>query len=366
MLIKDLGKIGIVSDLDPTQLPPNAFSDGENVRFTPKGVERAYGYGAVLSPGRVSPTWLQVFPPIETPLWVYGNSSRLFALDGVLHQEITREAGNYSGDDAERWQMSLLSGIPIFNIPTDTPQMWPFMSISEKLQDLLYWPTSWRCRFLKSYKNLLIAGNMIQGGFSYPYRLNWSHPAEPGSIPTAWDPTDPTKDTGERDLGDTTDVIVDGLEMGDLFIVYREESTYALQYIGAPSFFASWRLLNDGEGILWKDCVAAFPGGHAVLTRHDIIVHTGQRGSSVSILEQRRKKWLFSRLSGRNYRNSFVFANHADKEIWFCIPEDDAQYATRALIWNWSSGGIGDMVLPGTPFIAAGIKTSTDGGEAWG
>jgi hypothetical protein len=366
MLIKDLGKIGIVSDLDPTQLPANAFSDGENVRFTPRGVERAFGFGSTLSPGPITPTWLKVFPPIETPLWVYGNGTRMFALDGVLHQEITRESGNYSGGDFDRWQSTMLSGIPVFNLSTDIPQMWPFMALGSKLEDLSNWPTNWRCGFIKSFKNLLIAGNMIQGGFDYPYRINWSHPAAPGTVPTDWDPSNPATDTGERDLGETTDIIIDGLDLGDLFIVYREESTYAMQYIGAPLFFSSWRLLFDGEGILWKDCVAKFPGGHLVLTRSDVIVHTGQQGSSTSVLDQRRKKWLFKRLSGANYKNSFVMVNQPETEIWICVPEDEAQYATRAVIWNWTSGGLGDMVLPGVPFITPGIRTSTDGGEAWG
>lgn len=367
MLLKDLGSIGIVKDLDPHEIPPNAFSDGMNVRFTPRGVEQVYGYGEILSPPSLTtPRWLKPYPPITSPLWLYGDQTRMFCLDGISHSEVTRASGNYSGSEFDRWQATLLSGVPILNIPSDVPQAWPFIAASSKLIDLPYWPVNWRCGFIRAFKSLLIAGNLTISGISYPYRITWSHPAEPGTVPTAWDPSDPAVDTGARDLGETTDEVVDGLDLGDLFIVYREESTYAFQYVGAPNFFLSYRLLDDGAGILWRDCVAKIPLGHIVLTRNDLIVHNGGRNSAQSLIDRRWKKWLFSSLDDTNFKNSFLMVNFPEKEVWVCVPETGNEFATLALIWNWSSGGIGIQELPGVPFIASGLKTDIVTGDNWG
>lgn len=366
MLIKDLGKVGIVKDLDPHELGPAIFSDGNNVRFTPRGVEQTYGFGEILSPPVVTPNWLKAFPPVTSPLWLYGDRNQMFCLDGVAHSNVTRVSGNYTGGEQDRWQASFLSGIPILHLPSDIPQVWPFMIASSPLIDLPYWPTNWRCGFIKSFKSLLIAGNMTVAGINYPYRVNWSHPAEPGTVPAAWDPADPTVDTGERELGESDDEIVDGLDLGELFIVYREESTYAMQYEGAPNYFRSWRLLNDGVGLLARDCVAKLPIGHIVVTRNDVIVHNGTYRSEVSIFDNRWKRHFFSTLDENNYKNSFLMVNHPEKEVWICTPETGETYATRAHIFNWSSGGIGIQDLPSVPYITAGLRTDTTGGDVWG
>ena len=43
-IISDLGKIGVVKDVLPYQLPQNAFSDGQNVRFYENSVEKFLGH----------------------------------------------------------------------------------------------------------------------------------------------------------------------------------------------------------------------------------------------------------------------------------------------------------------------------------
>ncbi len=367
MLIKDLGAIGIVRDLAPLELPSNAFSSGQNVRFTSRGVEQVYGYGPILGQTQVSAAnWLRVFPPVTSPLLLYGDSSRIFCVDGVTHTDITRASGNYSGGTEDRWQDTFLSGIPIFNLSTDIPQIWAPIAAGAKLIDLPYWPVNWRCEFIRSYKNMLIAGNMTISGFNYPYRIVWSHPAEPGTVPVSWDVEDPAYDTGARELGETSDVVVDGLDLGNLFIVYREESTYAFQYIGAPNFFVSSKLLRDGVGLLAKGCVAQIPLGHLVVTRSDVIVHNGSLNSDQSILERRWKKRLFSTLDDDNFKNTFLLVNQPEKEVWICFPELGSTYATKALIWNWASGGLGEMDLPNVPYITPGLKIDSSEGDAWG
>jgi hypothetical protein len=58
---RELGAVGIIKDNSPTVIPPNAFSDGINVRFTEKKVSRA-------------PLFRTYFSSLtgSVPVWCYG------------------------------------------------------------------------------------------------------------------------------------------------------------------------------------------------------------------------------------------------------------------------------------------------------
>ena len=47
--INDVGKIGIIRDTPPYQLPPNVWSNGNNVRFLDNGVKKCAGYEEVFA-----------------------------------------------------------------------------------------------------------------------------------------------------------------------------------------------------------------------------------------------------------------------------------------------------------------------------
>jgi hypothetical protein len=71
-----------------------------------------------------------------------------------------------------------------------------------------------------------------EGGTPYPFMVKWSNLAVPGALPSTWNEADATQDAGEFDLAEGQDPIVDGLGLKDSFIVYKESSTWALDYIG--------------------------------------------------------------------------------------------------------------------------------------
>ena len=47
--IENLGQIGIIKDTPPYNLPPNAWSDGNNVRLLDNGVKKVAGYQEVMA-----------------------------------------------------------------------------------------------------------------------------------------------------------------------------------------------------------------------------------------------------------------------------------------------------------------------------
>ena len=47
--IENVGQLGIIKDTPPYSIPPNAWSDGNNVRFLDNGVKKIAGYREVMA-----------------------------------------------------------------------------------------------------------------------------------------------------------------------------------------------------------------------------------------------------------------------------------------------------------------------------
>lgn len=362
--VDGFNRFGFVNDASPEDLPPAAFSYVRNARFSHLGVDTFEGESSIFSTPTVTPLWYKFFPPPATPLLVYGNLTKMYAYDGTTHTEITRVASNYAGNAAERWQGEVFQGVGIFNNVLDVPQHWSSFATGTKLIDLANWPANYKCRTLRPFKNFLFAMHPYESGVAKPYRVRWSHPAAPGTIPTSWDISDATKDAREVDLATTPGIIHDGLELGDQFIVYKEDSAYAFSYIGPPFIFRNDPVVQ-GRGILWRDCVQKFPRGHFVVGTDDIYVHSGIRGSDESVVEGRLRSWVFAQLNASNYFNCFTMAYPQKNEIWFCFPEAGATYATIALVWNTLTGVSGVRAIPASPFAVVGPAEDLSGVLTW-
>lgn len=357
---------GVVRDTPPHKLNDAAFSDGENIRFGDEGAEALTNDIETFSSAGFSPLWLQFFPPITAPLWVYASLTEVWVVENTTHTEITRVSGDYTAVAEERWQSAILNGIGVFNNSVDIPQAWNPIDSGTPLIDLPNWDSNRRAKCIRSFKNFLIALNMTDSGVNRPYRILWSDSADAGTVPGSWDSTDPTTDSREFDLAETSDYLVDQLPLGDVNIVYKENSVWGMQYIGPPFYFRFWKILSK-NGLLHRDCVANVPFGHAVVTQDDIILHSGQVENFKSILTKSQRRWLFSAIDPSSFYNSFLVADPQKGELYFCFPELGSTYATMALIWNWRDKNIGFRTLLSIPFAATGpVGASIIDDVEWG
>ena len=362
----NLGSVGFVPDRSPYDLPPEAWSWVENVRFDARGAAPVAGDEEVLSEATITPTWLTQYPTVREPSWMYGDLQSIWLYTRGRHYDISR-TGGYNGDKRQRWNHCMLNGVTVLNNTVDAPQQWVGFIPSRTLGNLENWPSGYRCQFIRSFKNFLFAGNIKHGGRTFPYRLMWSHPAGPGEVPISWDIADPAREAGEVDLADTNDYLVDAHSMGDILVVYKESSIWALQFVGGVDLFRRWKI-SDSHGLLARDCVMPLPGGHLVVGQDDMYIHTGQQGSETSVLDYRARRWLFNDIDLTYYYNSFLVKNRRDKEVWFCYPQRGEEFATTALIWNWQDKGVGRRDLPGTPFAFGGYTPGVSDRDsfAWG
>lgn len=332
--IESVGSIGLVTDQTASELPANAWSSVENMRFRRNMAERSSGFSEVTTP-TVDPYWLMYWEQNTAPYWFYANETAIYRTDGSTHLDVTRASGAYSAGQYPSWNGGVLGGVPIVNnaAGTDVPQEWD--NATSKFKDLSNWPSTLRAKCVRPYLNYLIALNVTDNGTNYPTTLWWSHPADPGSVPPDWDVTSTTSDAGSYPISGTTGFVVDCLPLSGINVVYKTDSTWFMRPAGKTFIFQTGPLFR-GKGILARDCVVEFEKKHFVVGVSDVWIHDGN--TPKSIIEGRVKDRFYSALDPDNFANTYVFSDPNRQEIWICFPTTGNDVPNRALIWNWVFG----------------------------
>lgn len=334
--ITGLSELGVIRDAPAHMLPPEAFTLLENVRVMDDGIARMPGWARIWSTLTTSaPIFLvQATEPDGSIVWIYGTSTGLFAIDDT--PTVTDVSG--AAYTATQWQATFLSGIPILNNGADDPQTWDF-NYANNFQDLANWPANTSAKVIRAFGPFLVAFNVTVSGVNYPHLVKWSHPADPGTVPSSWDNTDPTVDAGENDISDVeSGEIRDALPMRGQMVIYKEHSTWLMKLIGGQNIMQFDQFLARA-GILTQDCVALTGDGawHFVVTEDDIIIHDTVRVQS--LLDRRMRRYLFNQIDGDNVSKAYVFANPRQKEMWFCYPSNGSSVVDRAFVWGYGVGG---------------------------
>lgn len=352
--IPSAGQYGVVSDSAPQELPPNAWTRAVNVRFRDGYAERFKGAANVFSAPTVAPYGLFPYASGATKMWVHAGAAQVFVDDGTTRTELT-PGSPYTGTASDKWTGGTLGGVLVINNSVDVPQFWGG-NVASDFAALTAWDSAWRCASIRPFKNYLVALDVTKSGTRYPHMVKWSHGADPGAIPATWDEADATKDAGEVDLAESSDLLVDQLALGDMNVIYKEQSMYAMRYIGQPFIWQFQRLPGD-VGALARNCVANTPAGHVVLTAGDLVIHSGQ--GPKSLLTGRMRRWLFGQIDSTNFRRSFLAVNPPRNEVWVCFPQGGDSACTLALVWNWVDDSFGVRELPNVTCGAAGQITTT-------
>ena len=446
--INDLGKVGIIRDTPPYQLPPNVWSDGNNVRFLDNGVKKCAGYEEVFATLPFGAYY--VFPFLDnggtyhwlafgisnTAVWTgsawlditrqktgqlngalsasavtivlddtsYFPSSGTIAIgtnltdDATtnLYEEIAYGANNtgtntlssltvvnahpdnetvtpvgatatgdnqYSSTVKQNWSVTLLNGLLVATNGYDTAQMWPLSSgvpsTATPLRELRNWPSATSyCKSIAAFRTFLVGLNWQIGGTEYPNLVKWSTEAAALSPPNSWEESDATLDAGEYQLTDTPGKIIDGLPYGDSFLIYKEDSIYIMNFVGTPYIF-SFKLLSPTIGLLAKNAVAEYEGGHFFIGNSDCYITNGQQVTP--LLPNKLRREMFSDLNGDNYEKVFVAADYARNEMLACYPAGVSSIPNKALIWNWKDNTFSLRSIPDLYHINSGIAAITTG-----
>ena len=219
------------------------------------------------------------------------------------------------------------------------------------------------CRSMRGFRSFLVALNIKQAGVNFPRVVKWSTEAATQATPLSWNETTSTVDAGEYELADTKGDIMDGMQLRDAFMIYKEDAAYSMTYVGTPFIF-SFRQLSPTIGAIATNCIAEFDGGHAIFGKGNFYVNDGQRLKP--ILPQRLRDYVFTSIDGAQIDKCFVAADYGRTEILFCFTADGAPSVepNKAVVWNYITntftikdipdvahmgyGNVGDPVLPST------------------
>ena len=366
--ITNLSQHGVLADLPTQELPPNAWTGGQNVAVNDGSVTNAPGHVEVFDPPTVAPYWCFPMQTETAYFWLYAGSAKIYATDGTTHANLTRQSlgadDDYSMNAQHLWNGGVLSGVLIANNGVDEPQAWVTPSLSQDMQnlsDVTDWDATHTCKVMRPYNNYLIALDITKGSTRYPYKVKWNAPSDPGTINGSWDETDATVDAGENDLIKGGGFVVDGLALRDSFIIYRERSTWVMNYVGG-TFVFDFEQLFESTGILAPNCAVEYKGLHYVLTQGDVIAHDGH--SPKSIIDQKNRRFLFNAIDSTNYKKCFVAVNQAKEEIWICYPETGSTYVNKALVFRINDGSWMPRDLPDVSHIESGVIDET-GNTTW-
>lgn len=345
--IDNLGQVGLISDIQPHALPPNAFSASMNVRFRNMQAERMRGeqtWHDMPSDG----LYIVPYDYAGNIYWIVIGSSAVTAWDAGVGTDITpasMAAMQYSSVASG----FIFNGNVVLNSLENTPYGWaPGQPTATTIPG---WTTTWRAKVMASFKGLLMAFNLTESGTNYPTKYRWSSLADPGSLPASWDETDATITAGSDILDETQSEILAAESMGEYMVVYTRFSANVLQFVGGQFVLAERPLLKN-TGVFAPRCVKEFFKKHFVVSDGEVVVHDGQ--TPTPILKGRVHDRVFPNVCPTNCERSFVVPNWADEEMWFCFPEPGEPFPNLSAAWSWRYDTWQIRELGSTPFINVG------------
>lgn len=361
------GAIGVNKDIPPEECGPLEWTDVRGVKFLDGKAVRGFSDSNLFGVHLAAPLWNMPVQAGSIALWAYADATKLYATDGATHADVSRLVGGaYTMDTKNLWHGGTLSQIPIITNGIDKPQMWINPSLATDFADLTNWPAGDRCELIKPFKQFMVSMAILRGGVTYKHLVKWSHPAVPGAVPASWDETDPTKLAGEVEiLDELPGGIRDGLGLRDTFVIYKDNSTWGMQFIGGNSVFRFFPIFLS-SGILSRHCVSSLNNGasHFVATGDDFIIHDGQNARSV--FDKRMRTWLLNQIPDALADYCFTVAKPASKEVWFCFPPANGQYPTTAVVYNWQDDTttIRDFAAPMSHIDIGPIAATSDPWDA--
>lgn len=362
--VKDVGSIGVVTDIRPASLPINAFTRAKNVRFDEGSVGRSPVFRTIKDSLGFNPRFTYAIP---------ADASGSYA--AVVLVSDTFALKQYRNNSVSSIQGTIAT-TSVFSAPITGTSLADIAYINRRDQVPVYmanggtsfaalpnWDSNWRAESLRAYGDFLLALNTTESGVNYPSRVRYSNLTLANSVPDSWDASDTTKSAGFNDLVQMKTGIVDGLTLGTNFIVYAKDQVWLMEFVGG-TFIHNFRKLFNDCGVINQNCIAEVEGTHYVLDHDDIYVHDSH--TRQSICDERVKNYIFSSLNTAKTDRCFVHHNADLDEVMFCYVSGDdmAEYThgdrcNRAAVYNYKNQTWSFVDLPNVASSTVGTISST-------
>ena len=346
-------------DLSPYEMPPQFFSDGNNIRFNNRKAGGILGHIQVLGTPSAAPYWAISWRRVNTDLWIYGGLTQLYQIDGTTHSTVTRSVGgSYTtlSGTTNNWNGGILGGCLVVTNGLDVPQS--YTQSGTRFTNLPQWPSTLRCKAIVPFKNHLVALNLTDSGTAYPFSLRWSDAIPEGAVDNGtdtWDTASTSSEAGQVSIGATPGHILTAIPLGNELIVYKEDSIHALTYTGGSFTFDVIEKFKSTGLFSQQAVVDLGDGRHVLMSTNDVLIHNGN--TIKSVIDDTMKLFLFGDIDSTYYEKTFLAHNKIRSEVWICYPRTNAPsgFPNRAVIWNYSENTWTIRDLPSVNFIAKGV-----------
>ena len=357
--VRNIGSSGVNSDIAPWDLPPDALSDGINFRLSANKLQSVGGTKpAGPSSGDQLGHITQSTDFSGNSTWVLCGEDSVKLYDGGsfidIGSSLRTVEPRFSNLEPTDWSSCQVGQVTFLNHPQLYPIYWVDGQGGSGKAEKLPWhigEESWddkgnSCRILRAHKNFLFALGMQEGPDQFRDKLCWSHPAEPNGIPFSWRPTieQPDSIAGSVSMG-RGGSIVGGESLRDSFVVYSEEAINVMDFTGDA---LGWRRrsVSSAAGLASPESLVEVQGTHYFISPGDIQTFDGN--SLGSIMHNRLRKRLASRMNVEKLGNSWAAHNRSFNEIWFAVPESGEDYPHSAYAFNYrdNNWSIRDLERP--------------------
>ena len=332
--IKNLNAGGLNSDINPVDLGEGFLTYCNNVRMKSGGIIPSGGYAdvATIEQG-VTPHHMRFVKGVDSDKWIIACDSKIISYTALFTDISPTAMPNIT--DGDSWTITSISGITIVNHPVLGPHYMD--SATSKLIPLVWDKThnwneaSQKCDVIAVHRQFMFAMGLTINGRYVGDGVRWSAPADVGAIPPNWDPLDVTSSAGIVSLGGSSGKIIGGLTMRDSFAVYREFGITMFDFVGGQYVWRA-RALESNAGLIAKDAVVDVNGIHYFMSYGDVFMNDGNTVRSIAVDRILRR---LNSIDKHNYNRAFATHNSAAKEIWFCVPTSNYDYANIAFVYNY-------------------------------
>ena len=349
--VRGLGSAGVITDVSPYDLPIGAWSNSRNVRFEGDAVTRA----SVFKPFILSQDFTASPPIYVVDDTLRGTSKSISTLRA--NGTITRVADGVISDvspspalstTTENVTGTTIGSVSYINNAIDPPVS--YTNSETRYSTIPHWPTGYRCKSLRSYGDFLIAINLSNTIGNFPNSIRWSDAVQVGTRPK-WALGEENSLAGDNVLNGSSGFLIDGFELGSMFVIYGSHEVFAMNYVGAPFIF-EFRKLFSNFSIMTQNCVVEVNSMHFVFCEDDIVNTDG--GSYQSICNARTRKAIFSRIDYSKRENCRVIHNSLKSEILFCYASNAGEAAwlpnelgcNEAAVYNYANDTWSFIDLP--------------------
>ena len=345
-----MAQFGLITDQPSDSIPTAAWSKALNVRCKDNSVQGVNLFETMSIP---LPTgFTGTMKPVAVTQWTRAGSGALelafivsfdgsnrgfvFLYNGTTTVDITGLSGlNFDVDDNYPPQIFVFNEVLIVNPGTSQPMY--SARVAGVPFDMLALPgfaalsTTTEISFarvMRPFGNRLVAMNWHDFGTTsgdtsddteQPIDFVWS--SNVGSIASltdaVWQAAIAGSTAGDAFLTSTPGVILDGIQLGGVFLAFKTDSIVRVTEIGAP-FTLGFDSVYEDDGIYATSCVANIGNDNVLVVGNYGVSILDPQQNKEDIAQGIFKEALYKASNPLHKNRAFVFQQTRDKEVWFC------------------------------------------------